>query len=99
MLVFDRGGWWWWQRTTVLENKHVHLFSREKAGVAKSNQARKQARMLVFEEGGWWWWWQRTTSLKNKRICLFSGDKGGGKEQPPSKTSICTRFRGKRWWC
>jgi len=73
MLVFDRGGWWW-QRTTVLENKCVRLFSREKA---KSNQARKQARMLVFEEGGWWWW-QRTTSLENKHICLFSGDKGGG---------------------
>ena len=64
--------------------------------MAKSNQSRKRACMLVFKGGGWGWW-QRTTALENKCMCLFSREKGGGgKEQPASKTSIHARFQGRR---
>ena len=82
------------EQLSMKTSAYAHF--RGRRVVAKSNQSRKQARMLVFKGGGWWWW-QRTTALENKRVHLFSREKGdGGKEQPASKTSIHARFRGRR---
>ncbi len=68
---------------------------------AESNHPRKRAYPLVFKGGGWWrWrWWQRATALENEYTRSSSrveggAGAGGGKEHPPSKTSIRACFQG-----
>jgi hypothetical protein len=107
VLIFEGAGKWLGDTQQPLSKRAYMLVSRAMRSVGMMNKGgvnnhhpQKQVYMLVFEGKGRWWWGKQlaVTAFENERAPRFSrgmGGAGDGRQwPPPSKTSICARFRG-----